>query len=106
MTSPFDLEARCRGCGLYEVRSQQVCPGLDRLMREEAEAKERAGRLRSLAVAEAPNGPPGVVGLVRREAGRGRRRAPLALPPGPPTSSVSTDQREEVPHARASRAVR
>lgn len=99
MTPPFDLEARCQGCALYEGRGQRVCPGLDRLMRGEVEAMQRTARLTSLAVAEAPSSPPGLVELVRREAGYVRRRTPLALPPGPSPLSVSTDERKEVPHA-------
>lgn len=103
MTPPPDLEAACVGCALYEGRGQRVCPGLERQMREEAEAQQQAALLRSLVVAEAPGSPPGLSELVRREALR--PGTPLALPPGPSTSSLFSDEEKEVPRVEVSRAV-
>lgn len=104
MTPPLDLEARCHGCGLYEGRGQRVCPALDRQIQEEAEAERQAALLTRMIVAEAPNGPPGLVEMVCQEAVRGHR-APLALPPGPSTSPVFSDEGKEVVHVDVSRAV-
>jgi hypothetical protein len=105
MTLPPNIEAACLGCAIYEspARGQRVCPALERQIREEAEAEQRAARLRSLVIAEAPNGPPGLVELVLGEAVRSR--TPLLLPPGPSTSSVLSDEGKKVCRVEVSRAV-
>ncbi len=100
---PLDIEAACVGCAIYESRGQRVCPALDRQIREEAEAAQQAALLRGMVVAEAPNGPPGLIEMVCREAGPSR--TPLALPPGPSASLMFTDERKEVAHVEVSRAV-
>lgn len=105
MTPLHDIEAACIGCAIYEspARGQHVCPALQRQI-EEAEAAQQAALLRSLVRAEAPNGPPGLVELVCAEAVPSR--TPLALPPGPSTASVPSDDKKEVAHVEVSRAVR
>jgi hypothetical protein len=106
MTPPPDIEAACVGCAIYDspARGQRVCPALERQLQEEAEARQQAARLRTLIVAEAPDSPPGLVEMVRREALRSR--TPLLLPPGPSTSSVfSHDEEKEVDRVEVSRAV-
>jgi hypothetical protein len=106
MTPPPDIEASCIGCAIYEspARGQTVCPGLQRQIQEEAEARQQAALLRALVMAEAPGSPPGLVELIRREAVG--PRAPLLLPPGPSTSSVFSDEGKEVSRVEVSRAVR
>jgi hypothetical protein len=105
MTALSNIEAHCIGCAIYEspARGRTVCPGLQRQMQEEADARQSA-LLRALIVAEAPGSPPGLVELVRREAAGSR--APLLLPPGPATSPVFSNEEKEVAHVEVSRAVR
>jgi hypothetical protein len=105
MTPPPNIEVACVGCAIYETRGQRVCPALVRQIEEEAD-RQQAALLRGLVVAEAPGSPPGLVELVRREAAGSRTL--LALPPGPSTSSMFSNETKEVPHAHAevSRAVR
>lgn len=106
MTPSPNIEAHCVGCAIYEspTRGQRVCPGLERQIQEEAEARQQAALLRGLVVAEAPSSPPGLVDLVRGEALRSR--TPLLLPLGPSTSSVFSEEGKEVGRVEVSRAVR
>jgi hypothetical protein len=109
MTPPFDFNATCTGCFLYERRG--VCPmARDAYGPESPESQRQAELLRVAIRSELPDGAPNLIQLIQQEVQRRTQErlptAPRLLPAAPAQSIPNNPQKEPINGSHARSTVR